>query len=167
MLVGSLFASVLGEPKSRVRVICNTLLFSMSFENFLLAFGRGPLVWSIGAVLGWVPIPMMSTNLEAVLRLYVPDSMQGRVYSVRNSLQFFTIPIGYLLGGILVDEIFEPIMEMQEPSSILSRMFGTGKGSGAAFLFFILAFAGIFVCLYFRKKKEIRELEKEQNIKGI
>ena len=54
-LAGSILASLIRKPKSRVRVICNSLLFSMSTENFLLAFGRTPLVWCIGGFLGWVP----------------------------------------------------------------------------------------------------------------
>lgn len=108
-LAGSILASFAKEPKSRVRVICNCLLFSMSTENFLLAFGRTPLVWRI--------------------------------------------------GGFLVDQVFEPIMAMQGRNSILIRMFGSGKGSGAAFLFFAIAFAGIGVCLYFRRNKHIWKLE--------
>lgn len=156
---GSVFASFMKTPKSRVRVICNCLLFSMSTENFLLAFGRTPLVWCIGGFLGWIAIPLMSTNLDAIMRLHVPEQMQGRVYSVRNSLQFFTIPIGYFLGGLLVDQVFEPIMALQHENSILTKMFGSGKGSGAAFLFFVIAFAGIGVCLYFRRNKDIWALE--------
>ena len=156
---GSVFASLVKTPKSRVRVICNCLLFSMSTENFLLAFGRTPLVWCIGGFLGWIAIPLMSTNLDAIMRLHVPEQMQGRVYSVRNSLQFFTIPVGYFLGGLLVDQVFEPIMAMQREGSMLTKMFGSGKGSGAAFLFFVIAFAGIGVCLYFRRNKDIRALE--------
>ena len=79
---------------------------------------------------------------------------------MRNSFQFFTIPVGYFLGGLLVDEIFEPVMAVQGAGSILVRLFGAGKGSGAAFLFFVIAFAGIAVCLYFRRDKHIWELEK-------
>lgn len=157
---GSILASFIKEPKSRVRVICNCLLLSMSTENFLLAFGRTPFIWCIGGFLGWIAIPLMSTNLDAIMRLHVPEQMQGRVYSVRNSLQFFTIPIGYFLGGFLVDQVFEPIMKMQSNESVLGKLFGTGKGSGAAFLFFVIAFAGIGVCLYFRRDKYIWELEK-------
>lgn len=159
-LAGSIGASFLKEPKSRVRVICNCLLFSMSFENFILAFGRTTFVWCIGGFLGWIFIPLMSTNMEAILRLHIPEHMQGRVYSVRNSLQFFTIPVGYFLGGILVDRVFEPIMAAQGSTSLLVRMFGSGKGSGAAFLFFVIAFAGIGVSLYFRRDKHLWELEK-------
>ncbi len=161
-LAGSLLASFAKKPKSRVRVICNCLLFSMSFENFLLALGRTPFVWCVGGFLGWISIPLMDANLDAIMRLHVPVSMQGRVYSVRNSLQFFTIPIGYLLGGALVDQVFEPLMAAQSPHSLLIRMFGSGKGSGAALLFFVLAFAGIGVCLYFRRDKNIWKLEETQ-----
>ena len=158
-LLGSILSFFIREPKSRVRVICNCLLFSMGFENFLLAFGRTPFVWCLGAFLGWIAIPLMSTNLEAILRLNIPDTMQGRVFAVRNSLQFFTIPIGYLLGGVLVDQVFEPIMAAQDSSILLTRMFGEGKGSGAALLYFVLAFCGIGVCLYFRRNKAIWKLE--------
>ncbi len=156
---GSLLAAFLKAPKSRVRVICGCLLFSMSTENFLLAFGRTPLVWCLGGFLGWIFIPLMSTNLDAILRLHVPLEMQGRVYSVRNSLQFFTIPIGYFLGGFLVDQVFEPVMAAQSRGSLLVKLFGCGKGSGAAFLFLILAFAGIGVCLYFQRDRQIWKLE--------
>lgn len=158
-LAGSILASFLKKPKSRVRVICNSLLFSMSTENFFLAFGRMPFVWCVGGFLGWIAIPIMNTNLDAIMRLRVPDSMQGRVYAVRNSLQFFTIPLGYFMGGFLVDRVFEPIMALQPGGSLLSLMFGTGKGSGAAFFFFVIAFLGIAVCLYFRKNRHIWELE--------
>lgn len=158
-LAGSVLSSLLKAPKSRVRVICNSLLFSMSTENFLLAFGRTPLVWCVGGFLGWVCIPLMNTNLDAIMRLRVPDNMQGRVYAVRNSLQFFTIPLGYFMGGFLVDRVFEPFMALQAQESILSAMFGTGKGSGAALFFFMIAFLGIGVCLYFRRNQYIWELE--------
>lgn len=161
-LAGSLLASFVRTPKSRVRVICNCLLFSMSFENFLLAFGKTPLVWCIGGFLGWIAIPLMNTNLDALMRLHVPVQMQGRVYAVRNSLQFFTIPIGYLLGGLLVDGVFEPFMAARSADSLLVYLFGSQKGSGAAFLFFVLAFTGIGVCLFFRRNPDIWALEKEE-----
>ena len=158
-LAGSVIATFLPAPKSRVRVICNCLLFSMSTENFLLAFGGNPIVWCIGAVLGWLFIPLMNANLDVILRTKIPTDMQGRVYSARNTLQFFTIPLGYLLGGILVDEVFEPFMEAMADNSLLTALFGTGKGSGAAMLFFFAGVAGVAVCLIFRRIKHIRALE--------
>ena len=159
-LAGSVIVSILPSPKSRVRVICNALLFSMSTENFFLAFGRTIPLWSIGAALGWIFIPIMGANMDVLFRNHIPVEMQGRVFSARNTLQFFTIPIGYFLGGYLVDKVFEPLMK-RENLSILKILFGEGKGSGAAFLFLFLAIAGIMVCLAFRKDPHIWKLEEQ------
>ncbi len=157
-LFGSIIATFFPKPKSRIKVICNCLLISMSTENFLLAFGNHTFVWCIGAVLGWLFIPLMNANYDVLLRNNVPKEIQGRVYSVRNALQFFTIPVGYFLGGFLVDKIFEQFMEMTD-NKLLCVLFGSGKGSGASLLFFVIGIVGVLICLIFRKIKYIHELE--------
>ncbi len=162
-LLGSLLVTVLPKPKSRVKMICNTLFISMSTENFLLSLGRSPWVWYLGSVLGWLVIPLMNANLDVVMRSHIPAAMQGRVYSVRNSLQFFTIPLGYLLGGALVDNVFEPLMA-RTSSPLLTGLFGTGKGSGAAMLYMLIGFAGVAVCLIFRRIRHIRALEEPAQV---
>lgn len=159
MLLGSVIVSITPSPKSRVRVICNTLLISMSTENFILALGNSVPIWCLGAALGWFLIPIMSTNMDVLLRSYIPLSMQGRVYSARNTLQFFTIPVGYFLGGILVDKVFEPFMQTQVSESFWVSLFGAGKGSGAAMLFLLIGFLGVMICLIFRKDQHIWHLE--------
>lgn len=156
-LVGSVIATVFPKPKSRSKTICACLLVSMSTENFLLAFGNNTIAWCIGAVLGWLFIPLMSANYDVIFRSTVPKEMLGRVYSVRNTLQFFSIPVGYFLGGFLVDSVFEPFMAGTE-NTLLLNIFGTEKGSGAALLFFVIGIAGVLVCAVFSRIKALREL---------
>ena len=151
-LAGSVLVTLLPAPKNRVKVISLSLLFSMSSENFLLAFGKTPLVWCVGAVLGWIFIPLMNANMDVIFRSSIPLAMQGRVYSCRNTLQFFTIPIGFLLGGVLVDKVFEPLMAVQPADGLWASLFGEQKGAGAAMLFFILGIAGVLVCLVFNRR---------------
>ena len=158
-MLGSVLVTLLPAPKSRVRVIFNCLLFAMSTENFILAFGRNTPVWCVGAVLGWVFIPVMGANMDVLFRTKIPIEMQGRVYSARNTLQFFTIPLGYLCGGLLVDRVFEPFMAIQSPSSLWVSLFGAGKGSGAGLLFLVIGFLGALSCLPFRADKNIWRLE--------
>lgn len=157
-LAGSVIAVFFPKTKSRVRLICNCLLLSMSTENFLLAFSDSVVVWCIGAALGWIAIPLMNANLDVIFRTKIPTEMQGRVYAARNTFQFFTIPVGYLLGGLLVDEIFEPFMAKTD-NTLLLNVFGTEKGAGAAFLFAVIGIAGVAACLIFRNIKHIKELE--------
>lgn len=159
-LLGSLLATGLKAPKSRVRVIMGTLMVSMCTENLLLALGRSGWVWCVGGFLGWFFIPLMNANLSAIMRLHIPIELQGRVYAARNSLQFFTIPLGFFLGGFMVDTVFEPLMAAQPLRSPLTALFGAGKGSGAACFFLVLWVLGIAVCLLFRRDRVIWELER-------
>ena len=157
MLAGSALAVLLPAPKRRARVICGTLLLSMSTENFLLALGRSPLPWCVGAVLGWIGIPLMNANLDALLRTSLPLEMQGRVYAARNALQFFTIPLGYLLGGALVDAL--SASEALGAVPLLSAAFGAGQSGAAGALLFLLGLAGMALCLGFSQDRAIRSLE--------
>lgn len=161
MLLGSILAFFMKAPKSRIKAIWYCLMLSMCTENLFLAFGKSIYIWCFGAALGWISIPWMNANLDAVNRLNIPVEIQGRVFAARNSFQYFTIPLGYFLGGLLVDKVFEPIMAAQGADSFLTDLFGIGKGSGAAFLFAVLWQAGIGVCLIFRVDKHIWKLEKE------
>lgn len=152
MLIGSLIVSVIPKPKDRVKVVYLTMLFSLGTENFLLAFSREPFVWCIGQIIGWILVPIMSANLDVILRSTIPVELQGRVYACRNTLQFFTIPIGLFLGGFMVDNVCEPFMSVFGDLSILKTLFGIGKGSGAALMMFILGVSGSIICITTGKK---------------
>jgi len=147
MIVGSLVVSVLPKPKDRVKVVYLTMLFSLGTENFLLAFSREPVLWCMGQIIGWILVPVMSANLDVILRSTIPIELQGRVYACRNTLQFFTIPIGLFLGGFMVDNVCEPFMTTYGDLSILTSLFGAGKGSGAALMMFILGVGGSLICI--------------------
>lgn len=152
MVIGSLLVTRLPKPKDRVKVIYLTMLFSLGIENFLLAFSRNPVVWCIGQVIGWMLVPVMSANQNVIMRNSVPVELQGRVYACRNTLQFFTIPLGLLFGGFMVDQICEPFMSANRSNALLTQLFGIGKGSGASLMMFILGLAGIIWCLVFGQK---------------
>ena len=94
----------------------------------------------------------MSTNQNVIMRNTVPVSLQGRVYACRNTLQFFTIPIGLAWGGFMVDNVCEPFMASHQSNGVLTMLFGTGKGSGAALMMFILGAAGTILCLVSGRK---------------
>lgn len=159
-LLGSLICMALPAPRDRIRVIHVAMLISLGTENFLLAFARTPALWCVGQLIGWLPVPLMNANLDVVLRRSIPVEMQGRVYACRNSLQFFTIPLGLALGGAAVDGVCEPWMARLSPQSLPARLFGRGKGSGAALTLFLLGLLGTALCLIFGrilKKYRFRE----------
>ena len=146
MVLGSMLTTMLPKPKDRVRVIYLTMLFSLGTENFLLAFSRNPVLWCVGQIIGWILVPVMSANQNVIMRNTIPVELQGRVYACRNTLQFFTIPIGLALGGFLVDKVCEPLMNATRSNELMAMLFGSGKGSGAALMMFVLGLAGVVLC---------------------
>ena len=152
MIIGSFLVSVLPKPKDRLKVVYYTMLISLGTENFLLAFSREPIVWCIGQIIGWVLVPVMSANYDVIFKTTVPVELQGRVYACRNTMQFFTIPIGLFLGGFMVDNVCEPFMAGYGNQPVLAALFGVGKGSGAALMMFIIGVAGVLICLIAGRK---------------
>ena len=152
MAAGSVLVSIMPKPRNRVKVVYMTMLISLGTENFLLAFAKSPILWCMGQIIGWILVPVMSANMDVIMRNTIPVALQGRVYACRNTFQFFTIPIGLFWGGFMVDEICEPFMAGHMDSSFLTTLFGTGKGSGAALMMFILGVIGTTLCLVTGRK---------------
>lgn len=73
--------------------------------------------------------------------------------------QFCIGYLGYFLGGFLVDRVCEPWMARQQEGSLWIALFGRGKGSGAAFLFLVIAILGIVTCFKFTRHSHIWEIE--------
>lgn len=151
MILGSLIVTLMPKPKDRVRTIYLTMLFSLGTENFLLALTRNPLIWCIAQIMGWMLVPVMSANQNVIMRNTVPVSLQGRVFACRNTLQFFTIPIGLAWGGFMVDYVCEPFIAKQH-NTWLNMLFGSSKGSGAAMMMFLLGILGVTLCLVLGRK---------------
>ena len=148
-LAGSLLVTALPPPKSRVWVIFFSCGVSFLLCDLAWGLGRQPWLWVVGAALGNLPLPFLNANLTTIMRTQVPISMQGRVFSARDTLQYFTIPTGYLLGGALADQVFEPLMASQAGAA-LTPLVGVGPGSGTALIFIFTGLVGSitsFLCL--------------------
>jgi len=159
-IIGSILVTIKKHSKSKVNTIFNSITFSFLICNTLLGVGRNAYIWSIAVLAGHLTVPFLTGNVEAIMRTKVPIEMQGRVFAARNTLQYATIPIGYMLGGILADKCFEPIMASNsDMQQILSIFVGTGKGSGIAIIFIIIGIIGFTVCCMFRRNKYIKALD--------
>lgn len=102
--------------------------------------------------------PVVRNARKQVLTLFyqnVPKEIQRRVFSVRNAIQYTTIPLGILSGGFLADYVFEPLMLTENRfASALQVLVGTGAGSGMAVMFLCTGILGsLFSFLSYRLKE--------------
>lgn len=160
-IVGSVLVTLLPPPKRRMRVIFSSCAISFFICDIFWGIGQTTWVWVTAAAAGNLPLPFLNANLSAIMRTKVPLEMQGRVFSARDTLQYFMIPVGYLTGGFLADRVFEPFMT--SPSAVqgaISSLIGDGKGAGIALLFLLTGIIGTVASLLCLSNKEYHSLEK-------
>ena len=158
-LVGSIIVTMAKPAKRKTKVIFLALAVSFILANVLWAIGKNAWVWVFAAFAGNLPLPFVTANITAIMRTNVPPPMQGRVFATRDTLQFFTIPLGLFLSGVLADKVFEPFMRTASPlSRCLAMAVGTGKGSGMAVMFLMTGTIGFLASLFALRNPSYEEL---------
>lgn len=131
--------------------------------DLLMAVGRNGLAWAVAGIAASLPIPFIMAGNNVILYKKVPSEVQGRVFAVRNCVQFSTIPVGILLGGWLADYVCEPFMQSGgRAAERLSLLVGTGSGSGMALMFLCTGAVGFIVSCISYGNKQIRALDRER-----
>lgn len=158
-ILGGILVSAGIFSKDNLKMIYVSAALSFLFGDVMMGIGRNGLLWSLAGIAASLPIPFINAGQNVILYQKVPEEMQGRVFAVRNAIQFSTIPIGILLGGFLADYVFEPFMKQDNPlASFLHCLVGEGAGSGMAVMFLCTGICGcLFSCLSYRRK-EIQDL---------
>ncbi len=159
-LAGSILITAAKPAKSRTRVIFLSCGISFLLCDVLWGIGRDATIWVFAAFAGNLPLPFLNANLTAIMRTKVPVEMQGRVFSTRDTFQYITIPVGLFLGGFLADRVFEPFMlNASAVQQTLSKLVGTGKGSGMAVIFLITGIVGFFASVCSLRNPVYKELD--------
>lgn len=160
-IVGGIMVSTGKGKGSSAKIIYIPAMISFLFGDILMGVGRNIVIWSLAGIAASLPIAFVNAGQMAVLYKQVPEEIQGRIFAVRNALQYSTIPIGILLGGFLADYVFEPFMMKDNVAAfILHKLVGTGAGSGMAVMFLCTGMLGALFSLISYHQKDIRELDK-------
>lgn len=158
-IAGGLLVSVIKLPKNSVKMIYLSAGLSFLLGDLFLGMGRNVFVWIFAAIAASVPIPFITAGQNVIMYSNVPKEIQGRVFALRNTVQYFTIPIAILLGGYLADYVFEPFMRSTTKlSCFLQQLVGTGKGSGMAVMFLFTGVLGSVSSLCFYKSAKTQKL---------
>ena len=148
-IVGGLAVSFDKKTRDPIRMVYWSAVISFLCGDLLMGIGRNVFVWCIAGMAASVPIPFIMAGQRLLLYRDVPTKVQGHIFSVRNAVQFSTIPIGILLGGFLADRVFEPLMQSNTPLvRILQFMVGAGDGSGMAVMFLCTGTLGSVFCIW-------------------
>ncbi|MFZ2489305.1 MAG: MFS transporter [Anaerolineae bacterium] len=102
--------------------------------------------WVVGAVLTSVVGPLTNASNQAIWQAKVAPDIQGRVFSARRLIAWFTNPISPLIGGVLADKVFEPAMRAEGVmTATWGWLVGTGPGAGMGLVMVLSALVGLAV----------------------
>lgn len=161
-IAGGLLVTLDKRKHNPVRMIYGCAALSFLCGDLLMGTGRSTLSWCIAGIAASLPIPYIMAGQRLAIYRKVPQEMYGRIFAVRNAIQYCTIPFAILMGGALADTVFEPFMASgAEAALALSILTGTGPGSGMAVMFLCTGICGFLSSVWGYSRKPIRRLEKE------
>lgn len=139
-VVGGIIISAWGGFKRKVHgVLIGWILASIS--SMFLGFGQVLPVWVAAMGITTLFIPLINTSNQAIWQSKVAPDLQGRVFSARRLIAWFTNPISPIIAGTLADFVLEPAMKTQNAfSGFFGGWVGTGPGAGMALL---MVFCGL------------------------
>lgn len=104
--------------------------------------------------------PIYHTYQTIIIREKVDTTMQGRVFSLQGMITQALTPLGFLMGGMLADYIFEPFMKkMSLHKNMITFLVGRQSGSGIGLIFVIAGVIGIVTLTIMKCNPAIKQLD--------
>ncbi len=158
-ILGGIIVATGKFSKNSVRMIYVSAMISFLLGDIVMGAGRNVIFWAIAGVAASLPIPFINAGQNVILYQKIPEEIQGRLFAVRNAIQFSTVPLGILLGGFLADYVFEPFMMTDNfITTVLHTVVGQGIGSGMAVMFLCTGILGSISSFISYRQKAIRNL---------
>ena len=168
-ILGGLVMSAWGGFKRRVNgVLLGWMLASLGI--ILLGLGRNLSIWIPAAILSMIFSALIDGSNQSIWQAKVAPDVQGRVFSARRMIAWFTNPISPLIAGTLADYVFEPQMRS---SSQLANLFGwlvgTGPGAGMGLLVclsgaacLLIGLSGYFIPVIYKAEELLPDFDPNQ-----
>lgn len=140
-ILGGVLMSVWGGFKRRVHGVLGGWLLSGIFASMIGIASSLPF-WIPFMVVWAITGALINTSNQSIWQAKVAPDVQGRVFSARRLIAWFTQPIAPIIGGTLADYVMEPAMKTTSSTlaSVFGPLVGTGPGSGMGLL---IGFVGL------------------------
>jgi len=161
-IAGGLLLTLRSSFRRKARVYLTATAASFLVGDFMTAISRTTAGWAAAGFLSELAIPFIVSPYFALWQEWVPPDVQGRVFSSRDMVQVAAQPVGYLMGGLLADRLFEPAMAAGGTlAGPLGWLVGTGPGSGMAVMFLCTSLLGLLTGIYGLLSPALRQMDQE------
>lgn len=162
-VIGGILMSLWGGLKRRVWGVLLGWAWVALFGQIFFALSRSVPLWATASFLGYAASALINGSNQAIWQSKVAPDVQGRVFSARRLIAWFTGPITPLIAGPLADVVLEPAM--RNPNSALAQTFGglVGIGPGAGMSLIMLA-SGIAILITIAIAMQVRVIREAETL---
>jgi len=144
-VAGGIIMSAWGGFRRRVYGV----LLGWALSSAAMAFigiGRGLSLWLPAVFLTSLFSPLINTSNQAIWQAKVAPDVQGRVFSARRLIAWFTNPISPIIAGTVADFVLEPAMRGESRlAALFGGLVGVGPGAGMGLLMVCCGALGVLV----------------------
>jgi MFS transporter, DHA3 family, macrolide efflux protein len=162
MLLGGMTISVWGRPRQRMLgILWLTALQGVVIILLGVGVKLSLAIASIGAFLYLFADPIIMGSNRAIWQKQIPQELQGRVFAALLMLQRGAMIPAYIITGVLVDHVFEPLLANHpEWQSTLGGFFGSQPGTGICLFLIMLGVFKILLSVFASQDARLLSVEK-------
>lgn len=161
LLIGSLWIGIAGIKKNYSKILAVSCFFCGIFMS-MTGVNKNLAIIGISTFLFFSTLPFMNSCADVLVRVSVPNELQGRVWGLISLITQMGTVAAYIISGIMADCIFEP---MFNKNGILVEnigiIIGTGKGRGIGFMLILSGIGMLIMAIVIWKNGEIREVSEK------
>lgn len=159
MVAGSIVISVIGIKKNYSKILMVALIACGCFMA-LVGTSTSMVFILIASILFFASLPFVNTCADVLVRVSIPNEVQGRVWGLISLLTQIGCVIAYATCGIFADYVFEPMMQENGIlAGSIGKVIGTGQGRGIALILILAGVLMVVVALVLGSRKSIRLIE--------
>ncbi len=144
MAVGSILISVWGGPNKQLKGVIQSLgVCGIFMVN--IGITKSPVVIGFAAFALFVATPILAAIAHAIWQHQVPVEIQGRVFSVRDTIAGAALATGYVVSPWLADIVFVPLSKT------------TASGLGGTYI--AMGLLTISLALFTSRRPSLRDLK--------
>lgn len=167
MLAGSIWIGTAGIKKSYARVLGIAGCFCGIFMA-VAGISTNLLVTGAGIFLFFAMLPFMNTCADVLVRVSIPNALQGRVWGMISLLTQVGTVVAYMICGVLADYVFEPMFcEGGLLADSVGNLIGTGQGRGIGFMLILSGVGMLVASLAIGRNKSIQEIQVNREVSHV
>ncbi len=167
MLVGSVWIGIIGIKGKYAKVLCVAGIFCGSFMA-LTGVSTNLIFTGTALFLFFLSLPFMNTCADVLVRVSIPNELQGRVWGLISLLTQIGTVVAYASCGVLSDYLFEPMLaENGILAGSVGKLIGVGEGRGIGFLLILSGIGMVVAASTIGRSKGIRLIQVKKEEKNV